>query len=385
MYDRILGKISGARQQQYAKDILMWLAYARRPLCLQEIDWATAFSLDENSEVTINPKKRLQNAAAEMFDICHSLVGLIDDPVRFVGSQQVELAHSTVKDHITSTRQGSSSSWLGVLQSELSHRFIAQSLLAYLRYLSQYPWDDKQTARWSREFSLAWYAVHVWPEHATLGGASLDNLHPMSTLHRQMARLMSNTSVLKGLIRLFEPHKARDYQLLDKALQDLKLVWYYTSRMRLGRMIQISVPPKTHMQTLAPGSYRTMETHWTVGQKLGGAGEMHESHRRQGGWMQHRNWGDLTLRELIQDQDEDWKLRQFLDVGFTLWPRKLRGGETTSFWDDSDLAVAVVKFDCPDRLPLECQLPMVIHVPFSEKVQQAPALGKGDPRKPAKP
>lgn len=382
MYSQILGRIDDSRQQQYARDILMWLTYARRPLYVQELEWVIAFEQHDRSFVTVDPRKRLQNGKAEIFAICHSLVGLLEDSMgsdeEYVGSQKVLLAHSTVKDYITSTEQKSPSPWLGTLESEPSHRLIAQSLLAYLKYLSGHYWSDVQTARWSREFSLAWYAVHVWPEHAGLSGP--DSFDESSNLGRQMARLMFDEENLIRLITLFEPHKAGADQLLEKALQDLKIVWYHTSRMRLGRMVHMSFPPRTHDSLCSGSASSTRETRWIVRQKLGRPGSRRERDMRLmmlRDSRQQRWQRDRRLRGMVQSRGDDWESDRFLDLDFPLPPDAVM----TSFWEDSDLAVAVVKSGSPGICSLECQLPMVIHVSFLEMAEQAPEVGGGVSKK----
>lgn len=109
MYDRILEKISGHKRQQYATAILMWTTFTRRPLCVQEIEWATSFTFGDDSEMTVDPKRRMQNGKEEIFSICDSLVGLIDgadeDACYINGSQMIQLAHSTVKQK-EAIRQG---------------------------------------------------------------------------------------------------------------------------------------------------------------------------------------------------------------------------------------------------------------------------------------
>lgn len=364
MYDRILGKIAGPSQQQYARDVLIWMCFARRPLFVQEIEWATVFSINSRSEIVVDPNKRMQSGETEVFDICQSLVGLIVDPVgateHVKASQKIGLAHSTVKEYLTSaTWDRSLTPWLDTLREEASHYMMARSLLAYLWHLANgFDWKScDQPVRESRDFSLAWYAVHVWPEHAYLSGAISCPFSPSEPLHAQMRRLLTNSHAMAKLIRLFEPRMSTGRLEVQKVLQDLKIVWYHTSLMRLGTMVQTSIrcidPEQREIRywIVRSSDYRVKDRlDYTARDSLDDDLNGPEHPSAMHIWRNH------ALRQVLLG--DHWGNDYLLSLD-SVGSDQLLGKTAATCWSNLGMRMSVARFGSP--VWTETQLPTVIH------------------------
>ena len=216
MFDRMVGKISD-RNRQHAKDILTWLAYAQCHLCVDDVQWIIAFTRRGTSELFLDPGKRMQNAADEIFAKCSSFVKLVfrshpgqgqsEDRVveqlsevhrHHRGSKvYVELAHSTIKEYLVSVdRDQSATTWLRTLQPEPSHEYIAQALVAYLSYLDDFDMLCPPTHYTDGYNTLARYAKLFWRQHARLSGTRTPWYDSSSPLHRQIHRLIEDDKVM---------------------------------------------------------------------------------------------------------------------------------------------------------------------------------------------
>lgn len=232
---------------------------------------------------------------------------------------------------------------------------MAQSLVAYLLHLTQYVWDNEETARGTREFSLAWYAMHAWPEHASLSGAISRSFDATDTLHIQMQRLLSDDHVLTRLIRLFEPHLPIEGPELAKALQDMKMIWCYSCSLNVGEVVRTSIFSSTDGRDI-PISYNRVEAlGCRVCDKLAHAKSQSKAVGLQG--ITPASY-DLTLRQLMSASNSDWENDSFLDLCLAL-PEGLLA---THLWSNPDLAVTIVRFHRTNSLGA-ARLPTLLHLP----------------------
>ncbi|KAF3181215.1 hypothetical protein TWF225_006762 [Orbilia oligospora] len=102
LYDRILSRIARLRRPDVAREIFTWVAYAIRPLTLEELKEATSLWNIElktwealHKAAAVDESKWLQN--------CESLV-VVNGP-----SQTVEFAHSTIKEFLESSKPSDTS------------------------------------------------------------------------------------------------------------------------------------------------------------------------------------------------------------------------------------------------------------------------------------
>jgi hypothetical protein len=210
MFDRMMGKISD-RNRQHARDILTWLVYAQSHLCVDDVQWILAFTRRGSSELVVDPTKRMQNAAEEIFAKCSSFVKLVFRPHPVRGQSEdriieqlsevhgqlreskvyVELAHSTIKEYLVSIeRDQSATTWLRTLWPEPSHEYIAQALLAYLSHLGDFDKLYLPTYCTGSYDTLRRYAKSFWRHHARLSGTKTPWYDSRSPLHRQLLQLI---------------------------------------------------------------------------------------------------------------------------------------------------------------------------------------------------
>jgi hypothetical protein len=212
----MIGKIS-ARNRRHAKDILTWLVYAQCHLCVDDVQWIIAFTRRGSSELVVDPTKRMQNAAEEIFVKCSSFVKLVFRPQPGRGQSEdriveqlsevhrqlrgtkvyVELAHSTIKEYLVSIdRDQSATTWLRMLRPEPSHEYIAQALLAYLSYLDDFDMLCPPTHSTDSYDTLARYAKLFWRHHARLSGTRAPWFDSRSPLHHQVLQLITDDKAM---------------------------------------------------------------------------------------------------------------------------------------------------------------------------------------------
>ena len=87
-YDQILNRISPANASHVMK-LLLWLAFAEKPLDIDYLAVIVEFDLDKKS---FDPMAKL-SAPTDILRICSSLV-------TEMGNNTVKLAHASVKDYV---------------------------------------------------------------------------------------------------------------------------------------------------------------------------------------------------------------------------------------------------------------------------------------------
>lgn len=156
-YARILTCIKEAYREDAIR-ILQFLTFSERPLTIHEA--VDVLAIDLSKDPQFNPKRRLQ-IPQEIMKICPSLISLV---IRQVGSDkevmQLQLAHSSVKEYLTSER----------LEATIKKSFtqtsatgcITRVCLAYMSHL-----DEQRSIQETRaEFPLMQYSERYWMDHA---------------------------------------------------------------------------------------------------------------------------------------------------------------------------------------------------------------------------
>ncbi|KAF3272465.1 hypothetical protein TWF970_009968 [Orbilia oligospora] len=150
LYDRILSRIVRLRRPDVAREIFTWVAYAIRPLTLEELKEATSlgdtgFKTWEalHKAAAVDESKWLQN--------CESLV-VVNGP-----SQTVEFAHSTIKEFLESSKSGDTSF---KLEQVPSHYRLGNACVRYFG-LQEITGTENQRIAVSKQSisALAWASV----------------------------------------------------------------------------------------------------------------------------------------------------------------------------------------------------------------------------------
>ncbi|RAK89848.1 hypothetical protein BO79DRAFT_263513, partial [Aspergillus costaricaensis CBS 115574] len=158
-YTMVIGKLDESNRIP-VKNLLRWVAFALRPLSLEEITSAMAINADNE----VNPfcDEDLVLLDPESFiDSCSSLVSTYCRGDESSGTQgvYVKLAHFTVREFLTSDAilRGSCSDFF--MDARSSHAVLANCSLAYFHHAVQSAAGDPWT------YPLACYAGHFWNEH----------------------------------------------------------------------------------------------------------------------------------------------------------------------------------------------------------------------------
>ncbi|KAL8673773.1 MAG: hypothetical protein Q9168_001834 [Polycauliona sp. 1 TL-2023] len=155
-YERILKAIE-PNDAIEAYRILQWLAFAERPLLLEEVAEAAVTRGDGGP---IDPEDRLFDSF-EVMRICKSLVSLSDDTLsvcgKVVSGRFVRFAHFSVKEYLLSSRVLEGNAEAFHIDIEASHRQIGQSCLSILLQNNEHSQDQRPP--------LVRYAAEFWFEH----------------------------------------------------------------------------------------------------------------------------------------------------------------------------------------------------------------------------
>jgi ankyrin repeat protein len=226
MYDQIISKISEG-DQKYAVKVLQFLAWASRPVTLQEVAHIVAMNINSGCI-----DQGLDNAE-DILDICANLVTLSSSGEFRIKSLRcsikfsigvLSLAHFTVKEYLTSKYIAHSSPYS--CSEQLANTFIAQTCLAYLLQFDTY----NPVSVILKEYPLAHYAAEFWMFHAKRG--DLLDLHQAI-----MDLLQSKNTPFVVWIQLFNPDKP--YQLKEFPSLPTSAPLYYASLGGLYETVQL--------------------------------------------------------------------------------------------------------------------------------------------------
>lgn len=155
-YERILRAIGPADTVE-AYHILQWLAFAERPLTLEEIAEAAVTNEDGGP---IDPEERLFDPY-DVLRICKSMISLTEDTLLICGNwascKVVRFAHFSVKEYLLSSRVLESKAKMYHLGARISQRQIGKSCLSVLLQ------NDKIIK--NQHSPLVRYAAQYWFQH----------------------------------------------------------------------------------------------------------------------------------------------------------------------------------------------------------------------------
>jgi hypothetical protein len=121
-YDRLLARIDVAEQRQYIKRMFSWIICARRPLEVEELREAIAFTLEDDH---FDPSK-IPNDLGRLARACGNLIVIDDD------DNTVQIAHYTVEQYLL-TKQGCQPSFFHFTR-EQANLEVGNVCLAYLSF-----------------------------------------------------------------------------------------------------------------------------------------------------------------------------------------------------------------------------------------------------------
>jgi ankyrin repeat protein len=165
MYARMLARIP-EEHEVHAVKILQWLTHSLRPLRIEEV--AEALAVDVDDEVKFDIDRRFADPR-DILRICSGLtIAPQIDPEHAENTKQadqMQVAHSSVKEFLMSERAGASALRYRVVEED-AHTAIAEDCLGYLLSFDQ---PGSLNPDVLQDFHLAEYAAQHWLEHARKG------------------------------------------------------------------------------------------------------------------------------------------------------------------------------------------------------------------------
>lgn len=214
-YDRILENID-AQDREKARHALIWLAFSKRPLEIEEVADATVL----DPQATFDPDKRLFDPNS-ILEILGSLVTRSSEDS---SSRVIGLAHFSVQEYLVSK-----ASKFGIIDI-VPDRFIAESCLQYLFYYDES--DLKTISEKDLEtFPLLKYACQFWYIHTNAIPSEIQK--PTDTI----LRLFLSDTALVSWLRV---HVTDGWNNpLFKELFDIATPLYYASTIGLETVVPL--------------------------------------------------------------------------------------------------------------------------------------------------
>ncbi|KAL8942148.1 MAG: hypothetical protein Q9216_001833 [Gyalolechia sp. 2 TL-2023] len=229
-YERILGAIEPADTVE-AYHILQWLAFAERPLTLEEIAEAAVTNEDGGP---IDPEERLFDPY-DVVRICKSLISLTEETLLICGNWKsgkvVRFAHFSVKEYLLSSRVLESKANMYHLSTRRSHEQIGRSCLAAL--LQNDKMDDDHPS------PLVAYAAQYWFQHFRKFEACAND---MSSFRGLVERLFAGSpSAFRNWLLAYDINirRAHDSSSLRRAQNYFPSPLYYASFLGLEDAVRV--------------------------------------------------------------------------------------------------------------------------------------------------
>ena len=174
-YERILCTINDA-DSECAIRIFRWLAFASRPLSVEEL--AEVVAIDVEREPAFDRDEVLEDPM-EVLDICMSLISVVtieepswseSDLSLSTITQTVTLAHYSVQEYLVSTGicQGRAARYS--MQPAICHSYIAKASIGYLLQFEKGSFDCFESATsLQQDYTLAQYSAEHWTIHTNSG------------------------------------------------------------------------------------------------------------------------------------------------------------------------------------------------------------------------
>ncbi|KAF7972884.1 hypothetical protein HWV62_16676 [Athelia sp. TMB] len=154
VYEKILSRSTNKHD---LKQFLLWLAFSKRPLEVEELADVVTVQFSSYDLPTYDVDLRYFDST-NVLVVCSGLVTRVEGIVK--------LAHMSVKDFLISERIKDGVVSFFSIDEALAHSTIAQTCLAYLLHLGELTGIDDSTLR---SFPLASYAIWFWVPHMNSG------------------------------------------------------------------------------------------------------------------------------------------------------------------------------------------------------------------------
>ncbi|KAF8489409.1 hypothetical protein JB92DRAFT_2820030 [Gautieria morchelliformis] len=216
-YDRILSAIHEERRRD-ALRMLQWLAFAVRPISLEEAVEVLATDPDAEDGPLFDPGRRPWDSR-NIVTICSSLVTIVVTEVKVHrdgdGMNQdreassLRLAHFSVREYLTSEHlQKNPKLSYYHFNRRVADRYIAKTCLAYLLQFSEHNCVSSTTRR---TYPLSDYAARQWMDHAQSDAdGESDSLHRLV-----MALFQPRDAMYKNWLQLYNLDPNPDPDLPD--------------------------------------------------------------------------------------------------------------------------------------------------------------------------
>jgi hypothetical protein len=244
-YSRVFVNIDEVYRED-ARNALMWLAFAERPLQLQELAEATI--IHPSFEQSFIPEERFPDPQ-NVLEILSSLVtvdywqlgssaetweevSIPESSKSLERLMTISLAHYSVKEYLISERIKQTSACYLSMTNSVSHNHIAKCTLQYiLHYLSSPSKSDSATDL--QTFPLLAYAARYWPTH----------IHLMFDQDQKLLTLLVLKLLLtdvRSWLHIYRP-PVNQLEALDKANNQADTTLsalFYASDMGLHHVVQ---------------------------------------------------------------------------------------------------------------------------------------------------
>ncbi|KAH0556010.1 hypothetical protein GP486_006045, partial [Trichoglossum hirsutum] len=192
-YDRMLLRIDKESQGQ-ALSALKWLAFSARPLDIKEL--AEAVVVNPREDPRFDPEDRLFDSS-ELLRFLPGLVALSSNEGPTGNTNEIKLAHFSVKEYLVSRRVKAGPASRYFIQEIPASISIAETCIAYLL---QFGTPDSLTPQTFEEFPLVRYAAQYWTQHARVAGGDASVVQLLI-----MEFFLSKRDAYVTWLRIFDP------------------------------------------------------------------------------------------------------------------------------------------------------------------------------------
>ncbi|KAL9029455.1 MAG: hypothetical protein Q9196_002298 [Gyalolechia fulgens] len=225
-YERILRAIEPADADE-AYRILQWLAFAERPLTLEEIAEAAVTNGDGGP---IDPEERLFDPY-EVLRICNSLISVTEDTLSICGSwttgKVVRFAHFSVKEYLLSPRVLKTYH----MDTRTSQQQIGQSCLSALLQNDEVDADQQSP--------LVKYAAQYWFQHLRNFQACANDTSSFKVLVERL--FAGSPNAFRNWLLVYDVNirRAHDSSSRGRKLSEFPTPLYYASFLGLEDAVRV--------------------------------------------------------------------------------------------------------------------------------------------------
>ena len=230
-YERILSSID----EEYYEDalkIFLWLCFSSRPMRIDEMVEVLAIE-----STCFSPEQRLPDPR-DILTICSTMVSVSaaatnDTSTQTTGSQELMLAHFSVKEYLISDRLKNASICRYHITSSSANLSIAKTCLTYLLHFES---PTILTPDFSQEFPFIRYAAEFWPWHYCFIPNTADR-EVVDFLGCNLVK--SENSCFINWLRIFNPDDILGRSVLNLDTNSIASPLYYMSLLKVNGVLKI--------------------------------------------------------------------------------------------------------------------------------------------------